>query len=155
MCVLSHFRTCDVRAEVRAERYFELCVRSACVWLVLDVRCAIALLHTFLKKMTRFSVLEHPFSNLEHLFLFWNILSCFRMSYFFGTPYFFWKFAEIISKNYKRCGCEVRPPQIEGAHTCVCVPKSGRARCVRATQKTVTTHTLLFSWVKHLVHVII
>ena len=31
------------------------------------------------------------------------------------------------------CGCEVRP---------VCAPKSGRARCVLATQKTVATHTL-------------
>ena len=48
---------------------------------------------------------------------------------------------------YKRCGCgcEVRPPQIGGAHTCACAPKSGRARCVRATQKTVATHTLHFS----------
>ena len=61
MCVKSHFRTCDVRAEVRAERFLELCVRSACVWLVFGVRCAIALLHTFLNKMTRVSVLEHPF----------------------------------------------------------------------------------------------
>ena len=34
MRVKSHFRTCDVRAEVRAERYLELCVRCACVWLV-------------------------------------------------------------------------------------------------------------------------
>ena len=37
----------------------------------------------------------------------------------------------------------VRPLQITGAHTCACAPKSGRARCVRATQKTVATHTLL------------
>ena len=109
MFVKSHFRTCDVRAEVRAERYFQLCVRSACVLLVFDVRCAIALLHTFLKKNARFSVLEHPFSNLEHpfsvlehpfsvlehpfsnldhpflfsniLFLCLNILSCFRTAY--------------------------------------------------------------------------
>ena len=43
------------------------------------------------------------------------------------------------------CGCEVRPLQIGGAHTCVCAPKSGRARCVRATQKTVATHTLVFT----------
>ena len=40
------------------------------------------------------------------------------------------------------CGCEVRPLQIGGAHTCACAPKSGRARCVRATQKKVATHTL-------------
>ena len=31
MCVKSHFRTCDVRAEVRAERVCELCVRCRCV----------------------------------------------------------------------------------------------------------------------------
>ena len=45
---------------------------------------------------------------------------------------------------YKRCGCgcKVQPPEIGGAHTCACEPKSGRARCVRATQKTVATHTL-------------
>ena len=43
MCGKSHFRTCDVRAEVRAERLLKLCVRCACVWLVLGVRCAIAL----------------------------------------------------------------------------------------------------------------
>ena len=35
MCVLLHFRTCDVRAEVRAERVLQLCVRCACVQLVL------------------------------------------------------------------------------------------------------------------------
>ena len=45
---------------------------------------------------------------------------------------------------YQRCGCgcKVRPLQIGGAHTCACAPKSGRARCVRATQKKVATHTL-------------
>jgi hypothetical protein len=37
----------------------------------------------------------------------------------------------------------VRPLQIEGAHTCACGPKPGRARCVRATKKMVTTHALL------------
>ena len=34
MFVLSHFRTCDVRAEVCAERFLELCVRCECVWLL-------------------------------------------------------------------------------------------------------------------------
>ena len=43
---------------------------------------------------------------------------------------------------YKRCGCEVRPPQIGGKHTCACAPKSGRAMWVRATQNRVATHTL-------------
>ena len=37
----------------------------------------------------------------------------------------------------------MRPPQIGGGHTCACVPKSGPARCMRATPKTVATHTLL------------
>ena len=31
MCGKSHFRTCDVRAKVRAERVCELCVRCRCV----------------------------------------------------------------------------------------------------------------------------
>ena len=45
---------------------------------------------------------------------------------------------------YKRCGCgcEVRPPKNWGARTCACEHKPGRARCVRATQKKVATHTL-------------
>ena len=43
MCVLSHFRTCDVRAEVRAERVWNsACVVGACGH-IFDVRCAIAL----------------------------------------------------------------------------------------------------------------
>ena len=47
---------------------------------------------------------------------------------------------------YKRCGCEVRPLQIGGAHTCAYAPNSGRARCVRATPpKTVATHPLVIS----------
>ena len=40
------------------------------------------------------------------------------------------------------CGCEVRPLKIGGAHMCARAHKSGRARFVRATQKTVATHTL-------------
>ena len=43
MCVLSHFRTCDVRAEVRAGKCLEVCVRCRCVWANFDLRCAIAL----------------------------------------------------------------------------------------------------------------
>ena len=41
-----------------------------------------------------------------------------------------------------RCGCKVRPSWIGGAHRCAWAPKSGRARCVRAIQKTVATHPL-------------
>ena len=44
------------------------------------------------------------------------------------------------------CGCEVRPHQIGRAHTCACASKSGSAMCVRATQKTVATHTLIIIW---------
>jgi hypothetical protein len=36
----------------------------------------------------------------------------------------------------------VRPPKNWSARTCACEPRSGRARCVRATQKTVATHPL-------------
>ena len=43
---------------------------------------------------------------------------------------------------YQKGGCEVRPLQIGGAHTCACGPKSGCARCVRVTQKMVATHAL-------------
>ena len=43
MCVLSHFCTCDVRTEVRAESVCELCVRCRCVRAYFDLRCAIAL----------------------------------------------------------------------------------------------------------------
>ena len=44
----------------------------------------------------------------------------------------------------KRCGCvcEVRPPKNWSARTCACEPRSGRARCVRAKQKTVATQPL-------------
>ena len=43
MCVLSHFRTCDVRAEVHAESVWNCsCVVGAC-WHIFDLRCAIAL----------------------------------------------------------------------------------------------------------------
>ena len=83
-----------------------------------------------------YPVLEHPFllqhlsfcfrtffSALELLFLFQNVLFCFR------TPKIFEK---LLKKMliYKRCGCEVRPLQIGGAHTCACGPKSGRVRCL-------------------------
>ena len=61
-----------------------------------------------------------------------------------------WKIAEKRLKSAEKfsiyqkcgCGCEVRPLQIGGAHTCACAPKSGGARCVRATQKMVAIYTL-------------
>ena len=51
MCVLSHFRTCDVRAEVRAERVWNCACGSACVWATFKVRFAIALFYLFPEKM--------------------------------------------------------------------------------------------------------
>ena len=79
----------DVRCGAHVRKIALPHVRCACVLLIFEMRCAIALLHTFLKKNARFSVLEHPFSNLEHLFLFWNILfliqiilSCFQTFFF-------------------------------------------------------------------------
>ena len=58
ICVLSHLRTLNVRAEVRAERIWKCrCDVRAC-GSFLSVRCAIALLNTFLNKMTIFPVLE-------------------------------------------------------------------------------------------------
>ena len=51
-----------------------------------------------------------------------------------------WKIAE--KRSGAVCGCEVRPLQIGCAHRCAWGSESGRARCVRATQKMVATHTL-------------
>ena len=54
MCVLSHFRTCDVRAEVRAERDWNCaCVVGACGH-NFKVRFAIALFYLFLNVHTYF-----------------------------------------------------------------------------------------------------
>ena len=103
-------------------------------------------LHIFWNKTDRnwhIFVLE---TVLEHLFLFQNILSCFKTFFLaLECPILFQntlKNDENLLLIQKRCGCKVRPPQIGGAHTCACTPKSGRARCVRATQKTVATHAL-------------
>ena len=46
---------------------------------------------------------------------------------------------------YKNCGCEVQWPKNWSARMCACEPRSRCARCVRATQKTVATHTLVGS----------
>jgi len=68
-------------------------------------------------------------------------------SFHIFSGFFSWiKVSSKFDFEQKRCacGCEVRPSWNEGAHTCACELKSGRARCVRATQKTVATHALLF-----------
>ena len=60
MCVKSHFRTCDVRGEVRAEAYPWKCVRSACVQTYFKVRCAIARFsHFFRWKFPQHLILNH------------------------------------------------------------------------------------------------
>ena len=90
---------------------------------------------------TSFFVLEHPF-------LLWSILSCFITSYsVIEHPK---NVEKIVIYQKCGCGCEVRPLQIGGAHMCACAPQSGRARCVRATQKTVATHTLEICHVAYL-----
>ena len=47
MCGKLHFRTCDVRVEVRAERVWNCACGSACVWATYKVRFAIALFYLF------------------------------------------------------------------------------------------------------------
>ena len=46
-CVKSHFRTCDVRAKVRAEWVRNCACGSACVWATFKVRFAIAHFYQF------------------------------------------------------------------------------------------------------------
>ena len=109
MCILSHFHMCDVCMEVRAERFLELCMRCACLWLVLG--CAMCdILHTF---WTKGQDLERLFLFLKVLFLFYNVLSCFKTSfpvfehpflfltilYYFGTAYSNLEHPEICWKN--------------------------------------------------------
>ena len=48
MCVLSHFRTCDVRAEVRAERVLNCACGSACICAHFWLAIVIALFHLFI-----------------------------------------------------------------------------------------------------------
>ena len=151
--------TCDLQSRNPFWKVCEMCVRAARFW-ACDVRSHFCTL--FGTKRTRngiFFCLKNcsrtSFSVLEHPFLLWNILFCFqtffsalKCSFFLEHLIKCWKFAENLLKKmliYKRCGCrcEVRPPQIEGAHMCACAPKSGCARYMRATQKRVTTHTLI------------
>ena len=47
MCILSHFRTCDVRAEVRAERVCNCACVVGASRHIFDLRCAIALFALF------------------------------------------------------------------------------------------------------------
>ena len=114
--VLPHVRcACEsVCGKVFASSKLELCFRCACVPLVLGVRYA-----------TRFPVSKRSFTNLEHpflfsnvLFLFLNILSCFRTAYSDSKhPKICWKKYWLTkgtrkSTNFflkdiwKKCGCE-------------------------------------------------
>ena len=89
-CVHAHVRCAVPRVRVRAKSIMES-VRDVCACgPFLGVRCATALLHTFSDKITRkcyflkkknYSRTRMSYPVLEHLFLLWNILSCFRTSY--------------------------------------------------------------------------
>ena len=89
MCVLSHFRTCDVRAEVRAERGLQLCVVYACVRLVFGrAMCDHTFAHFLEQKQPNNAIIgqriftfRKSYPILEHHFLFLNIISCFRTSF--------------------------------------------------------------------------
>ena len=121
-----------------------MCVRVACFW-ACDVRRTFAhFLEQNYQKAATFCLKNYSrtsFLALERLFLFQNIFFYFRTLRMLKNCRT--KIQKVVEKMLL-CGCEVRPLQIGGAHTCVCAPKAGRARCVRATQKTVATHTLFF-----------
>ena len=70
MCVLSHFRTCDVRAEVRAERHWKsACVVGACGH-ILTCDFAIALFHLFNDSFVTFSETRFPQLYFELYYIF-------------------------------------------------------------------------------------
>ena len=139
-------------------------MRCACVLLVLGVRCAIALLHTFLNIMTRFPVSEHYFSNLAHpflfsniLFLFLNILFCFRTAYsdlehpkicsnhielqklHVKVQFFFERYMKEV-----RVRVRVRSLKIEVRCESACGSVIEVRVCVRHTAKFLATQRLLF-----------
>ena len=66
MCVLSHFRTCDVRAEVRAEGVWSCACGIACAWATFKVRFAIALFYLFpaIKDAT-FNLFLHTYFQID------------------------------------------------------------------------------------------
>ena len=59
MCVLSHFRTCDVRAKMRAERVWNCACGSACVWANIKVRFAITLFYLFSQQFSLVLTCSH------------------------------------------------------------------------------------------------
>ena len=130
-------------ALVRSEK----CAKCACVWLVFVCAMCHPTFEHFLEqncqKLLLFllkTIFRTSFPILEHLFLFYNTKHVEKLQEKD------WKIAEKKVEKMLMCGCEVRPLKIWGAHTCACAPKSGRARCVRATQKRVATHTLTITY---------
>ena len=111
----------DARVRVRAKSILKSVRDVRACGSFLGVRCATVFLHIFGTKLPENTI-------LEHLFLLYNVLSCFRTSYFvLEHPKMLkncLKFAEKILKNcgiffekmliYQKCGCgcEVRPLQI-------------------------------------------
>ena len=78
MCVLSHFRTCDVRAEVRAERVWNCACGSACVWAIFRLAiCDRTFYLIFLKYVCTFQAFFHIYFFRIHTFLS-IILNCRR-----------------------------------------------------------------------------
>ena len=91
-CVHAHVRCAVARVRVRAKSILESVRDVRACGPFFDVGCATALLHTFAhflgqnyQIMQLFALktsrtrMSYPVS--EHLFLLWNILSCFRTSY--------------------------------------------------------------------------
>ena len=99
-CVRTHTRamcgrTCAYACEIHSGK----CAGCACVRLVLDVRCATALLHTFRNKIARKMLLFVLKTILEHPIPFYNISFCFRTLKMLKNC---WKKIEKLLKNVKQ-----------------------------------------------------
>ena len=75
-CAHAHVRSAVARVRVRAKSILESVRDVRACGPFLGVRCAITLLHTFCLKNQYRIRMSYPI--LEHPFLLWNILSCFR-----------------------------------------------------------------------------
>ena len=150
-CAHAHVRCAVARVCVRAKSILKSVRDVHACGPFFDVRCATTLLHTFGTKLPdnaacglkTYSRTRMSYLVLEHLFLLWNILSCFRTSYSdLEHPILFlntkkhkincWKkFEKMMKKKrkidenlYQRCWwrCEVWPLQIGCVRTCACAP---------------------------------
>ena len=113
------------------EKHSETCVLCVCVqhFFMCGIcdRTFVHFLHQTGHKLLLFDFLSHPRGlKKNHRRISKNWVQNY---YMFDVIWCSYK-KNII--NYKRCGCEVRPPWNESARMCACVPKSGRAMCVHA-----------------------